>query len=813
MATTQEPEVGERQWVGKSIRRVEDRKFLIGRGNFVDDMAMHGMLHAALVRSPHAHARIVSIDTSAAEALPGVHAVVTGAQAAELCDPLPDFGLDPSRHGWRCLAHEKVRYAGEGVAAVVADSRYVAEDAAALVRVEYEPLPAVVEMEEAMTSDSLVHEALGSNLVFERKLSWGGDVDEAFANAAHVIEDRLQWGRSGAQPLETVGSIASFEPGTGMMTIESNSVSLSNYLFLLAGTLKLPANKLDMRPHPAGGSFGSKFWAVKVSVVAGMLSRLVGRPVKLVEDRVDNMAGCDHHGSSRIYYTQLAVSADGIFESLRFRVVDDYGAYFQFGVGQHGNALAQTVGPYRIRSVEYHVQAVLTNKCQQGAYRGFGSEVGNWMLERLVDLAAQRLGLDPVEIRRRNFIAPESFPYYIPGGNCYDSGNYEGVLDTALELAGYEGLIAERDRLRAEGRHVGVGICTAQERSVYGSTEWWFWFDEPGAAVTSVPESIKLDIDATGGVTATLYSGASWGNSAETMVAQFVAEELGVDPYAISIVYSGSNQGLPGSGPGGSRFTVMIAGAIRGASQQIREKAIRVAAHMLEAAPEDLEWADGGVRVKGSPASRAELGDIAATVQMFKHSLPDDLTTGLDASEVYDHPYTTLPNADRSELGVFYPMMGHACHIAMVEVDPETGKVDFLRYAAVHDCGTLVNPRTLAGHITGGTAQGIGTALTEEYVYDPQDGALLASDYWDYPIPTAMDVPELAIGHQETPSPFTPHGIKGGGEGGRMMAPAVISSAIDDALSDYGVRVRRLPATPERILAWIDEGRAAGGAA
>ena len=797
----------ERKWVGKSIQRVEDPKFLLGRGGYIDDFGLEGMLHAALVRSPHAHARIKNIDVEEARRLPGVIAVVTGTEAAELCDPMPDFGPDPASHEWRCLAVDKVRNVGEGVVAVVAESRDTAEDACDLVDVEYEPLAPVVDPEAAVEEDAeLVHEMVGSNVAFERNLIFG-DVDRDFAEADVVVEDRLRWRRSGGQPLETVGAVASYDPGTGMLTIHENSLSFTSYLFMLAGTLKVPSNKLDIHPHPAGGSFGSKLWAVKAAAIAGMLSKATGKPVKYIEDRVDNMTNCDHHGSDRVYYAELAATNDGTLKSLRVRVIDDYGAYMQFGVGHHGNALAQVVGPYRIGSVQYHVQAVLTNKCQQGAYRGFGSEVHNWLLERMVDLVAKELEMDPVEIRRKNFIQPDQFPYFIPDGNVYDSGDYEGVLDKALELADYDYWREEQKRLREEeGRHIGIGICTAQERSVFSATEFWFWFDEPAAPVTSTPESVTLQVDAAGNVTATLYSCAFWGNSPETMVAQLVAEEFDVQPHQVNVVYSGTSQGLPATGPGGSRTTVMLAGAVEGASQKIKEKALKIAAHLLEAAPEDLEWSDGGVAVKGSPAQRKELAEIAMSAHLFKHQLPTEIESGLAADQIYDHPYTTMPSEDRKDLGVFYPIMGHACHIPVVEVDVETGLVKFLKYAAVHDAGTLVNPRSLNGHIIGGTAQGIGTALLEEYVYD-EEGQLANASYQDYLIPSAMEVPELVIGHQETPSPYTVHGIKGGGEGGRMMAPAAIASAIEDALKSLGVRVNELPATPERVLDWIEEAK------
>jgi CO/xanthine dehydrogenase Mo-binding subunit len=777
----------ERRWVGQSIRRVEDPKFLRGRGGYIADRITPGTLHAAVLRSPHPHARITGFDVTAAQAAPGVHAVITGAQAAELCDPLPDFGPDPAKHTWRCLAAEKVRYVGEGVAVVVADSRYLAEDALELIEVSYEPLPPVTDPERALEDGApLVHDALESNCAYERSFDFG-DVDRDFAEADVIVRDRLRWHRSGGQPLETVGAIADWDPGTGSFAIETNTLSFTSYLFMVASALKIPVNRLDIQPVPAGGSFGSKLFANKPAIIAAMCARATGRKVAYIEDRLDNMSNCDHHGSDRVYEVELAVMRDGTMRSLKIDTVDDYGAYIQFGVGHHGNALAQVTGPYTIGSVRYRVRAALTNKNQQGAYRGFGSEVNNWMLEQMVDKAARELGLDPAAIRRKNFI--RQFPHYIPTGNVYDSGDYDQVLDKALELADYEHWRAEQKRLREEGRYIGIGLISAQERSVFSATEFWFWFDEPGAPVTSTPESVSLKVDATGGITAILYSCAFWGNSPETMVAQFVAEEFDCDPYDVAVVYHGS--------------------AVEGAAGKIKAKARRAAAHLLEIGEDDLEWADGGFGVRGDPERRKTLGEIAIMLHLFKHSFPEDMTSGLDESQVYDHPWTTMPSADRKDLGVFYPFMGHACHIPVVEVDIETGAVTFLHYAAVHDCGTLVNPRSLAGHIVGGTAQGIGTALYEEFVYD-EDGQLLSSSYLDYLIPSAMEVPELTIGHVETPSPYTPHGVKGGGEGGRMMAPAAINTAVNDALAPLGVRLTELPMTPERILTALRAARKQG---
>lgn len=795
------------KWIGKSIRRVEDPKYLRGVGRYVADLEFQGMLHAAVVRSPHAHALIKGIDTSAAEQLPGVRAVITGAQAAELVDPLPDAGPTPDKHVFRVLAVDKVRYVGEGVAIVIAEDRYVAEDARDLVLVDYEPLKPIVDPFTAIEDTSnLVHDAMGSNLAYERTFTFG-DVEKHFAEADIVVRDRLHWHRCAAQPLDTSAAIAMFDPGSGEMTIHANSISMTWFSFGLAATLRIPSNKLNVIPHASGGSFGARFSNWRTLITAALAAKVAGRPVKYVEDRLDHILNGDQHSSDRYYEVALALSKDGIFKSFKTDVVDDYGAYIYLGVGTHGNAMAQVVGPYRIASTEYRLRAVLTNKTQQGAYRGFGAEVANWAIERIVDKAARQLQMDPAEIRRKNFIQPEQFPYHIPTGNMYDSGNYERVLDHALDEFDYQGMREEQQKLRAEGRHVGIGLVSSQERSVYSATEFWFWFDDPAAEMTSTPEGVKLNVDAMGNIAITLYSTPFWGNSSDTMAGMLVAEEFDVDPATISFEYGGTKGGLPAAGPGGSRLTVMYAGAIRGAAKKIKDKARRIAAEMLEVDPEDLEWSNGGFQVAGAPESRAEFTDVAMAAHLFATKLPEGLQSGLEATHVYDHPYTTMPSKDRSDLGVFYPCMGHACHIAMVEVDMETGGAKILRYAAVHDAGTMVNPRSLEGQIVGGTAQGVATALLEELVYD-EGGQLLSTSFMDFLIPTAMEAPELLIGHEETPSPITEFGIKGGGEAGRMMAPGAISAAIDDALKDYDVHVTDLPATPERILGWVGEHRA-----
>jgi CO/xanthine dehydrogenase Mo-binding subunit len=795
--------VAERKWVGKSVKRQEDPRILAGRGTYVDDVKLPGMLHAAVLRSPYPHARIKRIDTTEAKQVPGVVAVLTGQEATQYVNPMAAFCAEPVQQ--HAIAVEKVRFVGEAVAAVAATSRGAAEDACQRIVVEYEELPAVVDPFEAMKPEAAkLHDTLESNAVFQRTLTFG-DLADDFQRASRVIKRRLRWNRMGAQPIETAGVVASYDPFGGQMTVWSNT-NMYNYIpWAFAQMLNVPNNRLKMIPCLVGGSFGSKHVLSKCLVIAGALSKATGRPVKFMEDRLDNLAANDNVGPDRYYDAELAVADDGEFLGLRLKVVDDFGAYFQFSVGPHGNAVSQPTGPYRIKSLEYDLTAVLTNKVQQGFFRGAGADVGNFVLERLVDAAADELGLDRAEIRRKNFIRPEEFPYKIPTGNLYDSGNYPRVLDTALETADLEFWRGEQERLRQEGRYIGIGLATCQERSAYSATEWWFWYDQPPFPLTTTPESVKVSIDAFGGFVATLGC-PFWGNSPGTVVAQVVAEEFGVDPSQVSIDYADSQSGALSAGPGGSRLTVMLSGAAAGASGQLKEKLFKIAGHLLETDPADLELVDGQIQAKGAPSKALSIADVALKAHMFKLDLPEDVQSGLSATFTYDHPYTTKPSDDRQDLGAFYPILSHACHIPIVEVDPETGQVKILKYVVVNDSGTVMNPQLLNGQVVGGIAQGVGAAFLEQYIYTPE-GQLATSTFMDYLLPTAHDVPEISVQHHETPSPWTQYGVKGGGEGGRMIAPPALASAVEDALRPFGVQVNELPMTPERIVDWIEAGK------
>jgi CO/xanthine dehydrogenase Mo-binding subunit len=789
-------------WIGKGMKRIEDPRILTGKGRYVDDVSVQNMAHAAMVHSPHAHARIVSIDISKALEIPGVIGVFVGEDIARLTDPCPSFASPPVPQ--LCMAVGKVRHVGEVVAAVVADDRYIAEDAAELVDVTYDILPANVDMEEALaaTGDALIHaESFDSNCPLDQSFAFG-PVDEDFARASHIVRRRLRWPRSSAQAMETCGCIADFDQTANSYTIHCNTNFYNFIPWVLAGSLKVAPTQLKLLPVAIGGSFGSKVFTHKIIILTCALARAVGQPVKYIEDRLAHFLNSDSHGSDRLYDAELAFDDAGKMLSLRFHVLDDYGAYLQFGVGTHGNAMAQVTGAYRIPSFGMRVQAVLTNKCQQGPYRGFGSEVTNWVIERLVDAAAEELKIDRVELRLRNMIQPDEFPYMLPTGNIYDSGNFQAVLAEAKRLIDWDSWESKIATMRAQGKYVGMGITTCMERSVYSPTEWWSLnkIETPGFTLSSTPEGVSVRIDGSGKLFVQLNS-PFIGNSPETVTTQILCEQFDVQPGDIQIAYSDSQSGFNGIGPQGSRFTAMIAGALVSASIKLKARLMTFAAHHLQRKADDLELKDGHIVSKENPAAKVSIGEIALLANFFRLNFPDhpDYDSGLEVTAVYDHPLATLPHPERKHLGIFYPIVGHVCHIAVVEVDVDTGQTHILDYAAVHDNGTIVNPLTLAGQVLGGTCNGIGSTFYEEFIHDSA-GQFVNPNFAEYGIPTANEMPaNIKIGHVETPSPFTEYGVKGGGEGGRLAAPSALSSAVDDALKPFGVFVDRLPLPPARL--------------
>jgi CO/xanthine dehydrogenase Mo-binding subunit len=786
------------RWASRPAPVREDRRFAAGRGRYVADLTPPGTLHVALVASPYPHARISSIDASAALKAAGVACVLTGQELAKATDPLRQYLSLPAVE-WRPLAVEETRYAGEWVAAVAAQTRAAAEDAADLVDVDYDPLDAVVDPEAALGDGApLVHQALGSNVLARREFAWG-DVAGDFARADAVARVRVRWNRSSTVPLETFGVVASWDGDARLLDVWA-SVQMPQFPEQLARALRLAANQV--RVHFAvdvGGSYGVKR-GIKHAVLAGYLSTLLGRPVKLIEDRAENMNGGDFHGPDRIFDVELACTADGGFTSIRIAVIDDEGAFPGRSPLQLAKPIGAITGPYRIGSAAYTATAVATNKTGQVAVRGFGQAPTNYAIESAVDAAARELGMDRLAIRYRNFIGPGEFPYRIPSGTEYDSGDYPAVLDKAVrDLAALQ---RRRDELRAAGMLAGIGVATCLEPS--GGNAIFENVMNPANDKTTFPEGCRLRVDADGSVTAVI-SISSAGQGHETLVATLVAEELGRDPDSVRVVRSDSLTGFPSQSPVGSRMTIVLGEAIHGAAEELKRKLCRIGAHNLGTTPDQVSYRDGAVAARcGTSLAWPELAAIALRKQ---HLMPPGEQPGLEVVHVAHTPRSgTLAGPDGTVQ--IYPCYSFEAHLVLAAIDPETGEVDLDRYLIAHDCGTVINPASVRGMLLGGTAHGIGVALYERFAFSG-DGQPLTQSFMDYLLPSIHEVPRIELAEHCTPSPFTTLGQKGAGEAGYMGAPAAVASAVNDALAARGAGpVRSLPIKPCDV--WLALGGASG---
>jgi len=791
-------------YVARKRRTKEDRRFVTGRGRFVADIALPNMKHVALVTSPYPSARIQDINADQALALAGVHAVVTGRELNDATHPLLQ-GLDLPNIKRRPMAGERALYAGEWVAAVVADSRHVAEDAAELVEVDYDPLAFVLDPEEAMQPGApLVHPEHGSNVLFQRTFKWG-DVDGDFERSEHTLSFRAVWGRNSTVPIETFGVVASWNPALDMLEVWA-SIQLPKYPEQIARSLGIPANSVRVHHDvDVGGSYGVKR-GIKHTVLAGYLARKLGFPVRLIEDRLENMSGGDAHGPDRIFDVEVGFGGDGIIGTMRLRALDNAGASPGRAPLQLGKPISAIVGPYHIASVQYEAISVVTNKTTQEAVRGFGQAPTNFAIETAVDRVARRLDLDRLEVRRRNFIRADEFPYEIPSGTKYDSGDYHAVLKKTEDLADLPQLTARRDALRAEGKLAGIGIATCLEPS--GGNAGFEPLFNPANDTTTWMESCQVKVDPTGAITAIMAT-TSAGQGHESLVATVVGEELQRDPDTIRVVRTDSLASLPTNSPVGSRMAIMLGGAASGAARKIKQAVLDIAAHNLQLPQERLEYAGGGVRVAGDPDRGLAWEEIATIAHRNYHKMPVDAEPGLQARHVWEVPTGgTLPTEDgRVQM---YPCYAFEAHLPLVQIDPQTGQVEILSYAIGHDCGTIINPDIVHGMVYGGIAHGIGAALYEKFQYD-ENGQLLSGTFMDYLLPSVHEIPDIRMVDHCTPSPLTPLGQKGSGEGGYLGAPAAVASAVNDALHPLGLYITTLPmriADLERILS---QSRSASG--
>jgi carbon-monoxide dehydrogenase large subunit len=749
---------------------------LRGSGLFVADVRVPGLLEMAVLRSPHAHARIVHVDTHAALARPGVVVALSfsdlGSDVPRLPMLVPHAALRPQMP--YPLACEKVLFVGEPVAVVVAETASQAEDALDAIEVEYEVLPPVVNMEAALEPNApLLHPGTDSNLAAGLTQTVG-DPDATFAAADVILEHTFRFGRLSGQPLETRGVVARHERtklGESLVVWDSTQ-SPHTVRRVLAGMLAMPQHAIRVIAPDVGGGFGIKNRFYPEEFLVPLLARRLGRPVRWIEDRREDLL-TTYQARESVHHVRVGARRDGTILALTDRYVTDQGAYTPFGLVVPFNAMTTLPGPYKLRNYRAEMRAAFTNKAPNAPYRAAGRPPGVFVIERVMDLLARRLNLNPAEVRFRNFVQPNEFPYGLGLKDrdgtevTYDSGDYPRCLADALRMLDVDAFRREQAAARQAGRYLGLGIGCYVESTGRGPFE--------GATVR---------VEASGKVLL-LTGAAPHGQSHETTLAQLCADRLGVDLDDVTVI-AGDTDAIPlGVGTYASRTAVVAGNAVSVAARAVRAKALRVAATLLETSPDDLELTRGTIRVRGAPDRQISLARVSQLVSAPPpaFTFPADLEPGLEVTHYY-HPIANT--------------YANGVHVAVVEVDVETGRVRVPRYVVVHDCGTIINPMVVDGQVRGGVAQGLGNALYEEMVYDAQ-GQPLTTSYMDYQLPTSMEVPAIDVGHVQTPSPLNEEGIKGAGEGGTMPVPAAIANAIDDALAHLGVTVTRMPIRPAQL--------------
>jgi aerobic carbon-monoxide dehydrogenase large subunit len=783
--------VGLPRLVGARVARREDPRLLTGQGSYVDDHRPARMLYAAFLRSPHAHARIRRLDASAALALPGVAAVLTGEDIARSSKPVRAASKTPNvkTTSYPTLALGKVRHVGEAVAMVAAESRYVAEDAVERIVAEYEPLPVVRDVESALQPASpVLHEEVETNLLVSREFA-RGDVDAALAGAAVVVRERFRFHRHTPVCMENRGCLAEYATASGALTLRSSAQCPGLVRDVLADLLDIPEHLIRVIATDVGGGFGAKASLYPEEIATCVMARRLGRPVKWIGDRREDLLATTH-AWDEIVDAELGLNPDGTIVGLRAEVTADVGGYSIYpwtAAIEPVQTISFLPGPYRVPTYRGRARGFATNKAPLGPYRGVGRPPAVFVIEGLMDRAARRLGLDPTEIRLRNFIRDEDFPYKSPSGIVWDRSSFTESLRKAREALDYKAARDEQARARAAGRWVGIGIASYVELTGIGSAIPV----SPGMPVSTGTEAATIRFDPAGKVTA-VFGVASHGQGLETTLAQIVADEVGVPIEDVRVVHGDTDASPYGTGTYASRSLVLAGGAAILAGRSVREKMLVIAGHLLEADPADVTLADGRCAVRGMPDRSVAVRQIARAAYSGAKQLPKGLEPGLEATRFYDPYYGTASNAT---------------HAAMVEIDRATLEVKTLRYVVVEDCGRMVNPLIVDGQVHGGVAQGIGAALLEEIVYDDQ-GQLLSGTLMDYVVPSACEIPTMEVHHVETPSPVALGGFRGMGEGGTIGAPAAIANAVADALAPLQIEIAELPVTPERLFRLIGQARA-----
>jgi carbon-monoxide dehydrogenase large subunit len=773
-------------FIGRSIKRREDRRLLTGRGQFIADFELPHMLHAAFVRSPVAHARIRAIDLSRAAAVPGVVYVLGGPELAQLLPPVPDTQLVlPSKWTTQVqhkfinpqqplLAYDKVRHVGEAVAVIVARTRYAAEDAAQLVELDLDPLPPVLDPEASLSAGStIVHDHFRTNLVGSFTIA-KGDVERAMARAPRKLKRRFHHHRYAAMPMECRGVVSLHDPRTDSVTIWSSTQVVHWVRREAAAVLQMPEARIRCVALDVGGGFGVKGHVYPEDLLLPFLARRLGRPVKWIEDRREHLI-CSCHSRDQIHDVEVGFDDEGRILALRDSFMVDGGAWNPIGAGVVYNTAAHLSGPYKIGALAVEARIAATNKTPNAPYRGAGRPEAAFAMERIIDLVAGEVGLEPAEVRLRNMIRDDEMPYamgmpYRDGQPIvYDGGDYPAALERALEAIG--GLSAFRERQRAardDGRHLGLGLGCYVEGTGVGPFE---------SALVRIDPSGKIYLSA---------GGCPQGQGMETIFAQVVADAWNVYPDDVVVTLADTAAISIGFGTLASRTTVTLSAAIHGASAKLRSKVFSIAANLLECASTDLELRNGRVGIVGIPGAEVTLAKVAqASRPGWDHGRPAGVDAGLEETYYFEPPTVTW---------------SYAAHAAVVEVDVETGQVRIEDYAVAHDCGVVVNPMLVEGQIVGGAVQGVGGALLESIAYSP-DGQPLATTLAEYLLPTAEEMPRLTLMHQHSPSPLNPFGVKGVGEGGPIAPPAALANAIADALRPLRVEFNKTPIAPQHIVA------------
>jgi 2-furoyl-CoA dehydrogenase large subunit len=788
------------EWVGAAVPRREDARTVQGQARYVDDIDMD-TAHVAFVRSPHAHARIRGIDTREAEASPGVRAVITGQDVAAATNPVAPRGITAAavQH---VMAVDKVRYVGEPVVAVAAATEYLAEDAAGRVHVDYEPLDPVVEIEDALAENApLVFEEAGTNVLLHDAFEHG-DVAGAFRDADLVVKETFRMPRFSSTPLETWAVIARYDPGTAAFVVWSNDQQPGRTAINVSRTLRVPIDKVRYIVPDSGGGFGIKLAVWPYIVILCLLARRAGTPVRWIQTRSEHLLAGTHTPDALIE-AELALVRDGRILAIRLSSKENDGSFVHTAGIYPLIKFAVIVGCYGIRATAFEFRSVVTNKAPTVQNRGVGKPGMIFVLERLVDLAARTLDLDPADIRRRNFVRPGQMPYTTPTGEVYESGDYPECLRRALELAGYDEWRLKQAALRKEGRYLGIGIAAGLEPGT--SNLGYYYISRGRPDFLGNVEGAMVGMDFDGGISVVTGSVDS-GQGHATTAAQVVADMLAIRPEQVSMnthFDSGTSPVAPHSGTYANRFNDVEIGAIVAATRKLRAKMLRIAAFVLGVHERSLVLRRGTIHVDGDPTKAVSFQEIAAYAYRKALLLPEDIEPGLREIAYYQNRAAKVPRREEFNIQLTH---ANAVHVVVAEVDVATGFVSFLKYVIVHDCGRQLNPGIVKGMVIGSTVHGIGAALYEEFLYSP-DGQLLTGTFMDYLKPVALTVPRFELGEMESLCPTTPLGTKAVGEGGAITSLPAVANAVEDALAPFGVKVTSLPITPEKTLRAIQGAR------